>query len=637
MVPLYLLFSTILAHFTLMQPSSRGKDELKMLEGPCGGFNEFNPNRIRIPLKYDLIIKSTHSKADISYFIALNNPSNPTDYQFQPLLSDNVVKIGNHTSVADFSKIKQIKDGANGTLQILFKSGDGNLYQCSDVTFDVSLANSDGSITSFASDFAQGTIFDSALFFPLVIAFITLAVAYSSALDFRVAFLPQLQVQLHKWNLLTIPIKPYWSFFFTLIVLVYLVALILLAIYKFDFENDGYYPRLAFIGLINLAFAPLFSVGWLTRAIQLQPQKSLTVHILLASIGILFLFVHGLLYLILWAKNGILDASFQQASNRNVMGVVGMAILILVSLTSIPFVLRKFFMIFNVFHKLAYPVFFVLAVLHSSKVIPYLAPGIAVFVFHFILQTFFHSKMAITTQDKDSLILLTCTGFFQPPQPGQYFLIHGSYTWHPFSVVSSDTETLQFYIRKSSFQNNLKDGVVRIQGPFGNSFNAPATPTLVLIAGGIGINPLIPFLSRTDQASQIYLIWACKSLDLLVNYLAFFKCKDIKLVKVFITGNSECNVKEKDVDLSPNQFQLVQQSEETLSGEQVNTSRGCIYYGRPNLAVELEAIGNDRLEKGDLTISVCGPYGMARDARRVARNQSRIDSLWYVQDESFTI
>ncbi|EIW67915.1 hypothetical protein TREMEDRAFT_40062 [Tremella mesenterica DSM 1558] len=133
--------STVLAHFTLDYPTSRGfsdDDEPKF----CGGFNDVE-TRQPFPLTQAPIwIDSHHTTASVVAFIStsetptsfddFNKTSNGTSI---PLLTNFFqVHEGEYCWNVDFSSLNiGLTNGSLVTLQIQFDGGDGFLFQCTDL------------------------------------------------------------------------------------------------------------------------------------------------------------------------------------------------------------------------------------------------------------------------------------------------------------------------------------------------------------------------------------------------------------------------------------------------------------------------------------------------------------------------
>ncbi|QRV76122.1 nucleoporin-interacting protein NIC96 [Ceratobasidium sp. AG-Ba] len=163
------LVASAAAHFTLDWPPTRGFDE-DIENRFCGGFNTPGP-RSPFPLgAAGINIDSHHDTANLIALISFaSNPQNLTQFsnssdgaqltnfirltkQGEACIPVNIESLG----------LSNVSNGTNATIQIQFDGGDGNLYQCADVTLvsgatvpsNVTCA---GSATSSPSPSASGT------------------------------------------------------------------------------------------------------------------------------------------------------------------------------------------------------------------------------------------------------------------------------------------------------------------------------------------------------------------------------------------------------------------------------------------------------------------------------------------------
>ncbi|KAG0238777.1 hypothetical protein BGW42_002643 [Actinomortierella wolfii] len=136
------------AHFTVTYPPSRGFDDAKEPQAPCGSFNNVT-NRVDFPLSNGFFeIDSGHVKADIVINLVLRE--NPTDADFTAAASTPAAKLsvsqpGANCLPVDLSSFAGAKDGVNGTLQIVYNGGDSPLYQCTDVVLKTNAPTWDAS------------------------------------------------------------------------------------------------------------------------------------------------------------------------------------------------------------------------------------------------------------------------------------------------------------------------------------------------------------------------------------------------------------------------------------------------------------------------------------------------------------
>ncbi|GAA5822690.1 hypothetical protein JCM5353_000633 [Sporobolomyces roseus] len=135
---------TVLAHFTLDYPQTRGFDE-DIEPQFCGGFNSTSSTRAPFPLNSagSILIDSHHPSAQVAVLISFNE--NPTSIgQFTRL--DNGTDYGLLMGFKDINGEGEFcfdvnvaslnlgaTNGTRATLQVEFNGGDGTLFQCSDV------------------------------------------------------------------------------------------------------------------------------------------------------------------------------------------------------------------------------------------------------------------------------------------------------------------------------------------------------------------------------------------------------------------------------------------------------------------------------------------------------------------------
>ncbi|KAF9229662.1 hypothetical protein BS17DRAFT_33107 [Gyrodon lividus] len=138
------VFATVAnAHFQLQYPSPRGVFVEDQEPTFCDGYTDAVANRTVFPLSNGVInLNSEHptwtvgvivsTKADPTSFADFNSSSG---YQLAvPYFQQNGE--GKYCFPIDLaqSNVSGIQDGANVTIQIIFDGGDGELYQCADLT-----------------------------------------------------------------------------------------------------------------------------------------------------------------------------------------------------------------------------------------------------------------------------------------------------------------------------------------------------------------------------------------------------------------------------------------------------------------------------------------------------------------------
>ncbi|KAG0333242.1 hypothetical protein BG004_000918 [Podila humilis] len=129
--------STVLAHFTLDYPKSRGFNDALEPNAPCGGFDEIK-NRTDFPIsKGFFTINSHHATAKVKVNVVTGNSPTAADFLAAagtPAQSVDVPHPDLSCISLDLSSFKGATAGTNATIQIVYDGGDSPLYQCADVT-----------------------------------------------------------------------------------------------------------------------------------------------------------------------------------------------------------------------------------------------------------------------------------------------------------------------------------------------------------------------------------------------------------------------------------------------------------------------------------------------------------------------
>ncbi|KAK7694433.1 hypothetical protein QCA50_001619 [Cerrena zonata] len=154
------LLTVASAHFALQYPEPRGirvaDDEVNF----CDGYPTAASNRSQFPLSGGFVsIESHHQGYTVG--VIVSTAQNPSSFD-------------NFTTAVDYFTYEQtgtlcfpinlnatgvsgIKDGANVTIQIVYNGGDGNLYQCADLTLNSTLTSVTNATCANATDTATST------------------------------------------------------------------------------------------------------------------------------------------------------------------------------------------------------------------------------------------------------------------------------------------------------------------------------------------------------------------------------------------------------------------------------------------------------------------------------------------------
>ncbi|KAL4898754.1 hypothetical protein BDV59DRAFT_9586 [Aspergillus ambiguus] len=141
----------VAAHFELNYPPSRGVNEDKMTEFPCGGF-AVSSNRTQISLSdpsFPVSLTMGHDETALEVLLALgNDPGSNFNITLKPTFR--VEGLGSFciSSIELDSSVlgTNLTDGMNATVQVQ-SNGDpsGGLYSCADIQFSASATSSEPS------------------------------------------------------------------------------------------------------------------------------------------------------------------------------------------------------------------------------------------------------------------------------------------------------------------------------------------------------------------------------------------------------------------------------------------------------------------------------------------------------------
>ncbi|KAL9715733.1 hypothetical protein Ac2012v2_000175 [Leucoagaricus gongylophorus] len=135
------------AHFQIAFPPPRGSFVAAEEPTFCDGFTNVTTNRTEFPLSGGFItLNSEHPHWSAAFYISnTTNPNSFNDFsqvnRFFQLDGEGSFCIPLDLAASNFTGLQ---NGQNITIQMLYDGGDGNLFQCSDIT----LTNNTSSISS---------------------------------------------------------------------------------------------------------------------------------------------------------------------------------------------------------------------------------------------------------------------------------------------------------------------------------------------------------------------------------------------------------------------------------------------------------------------------------------------------------
>ncbi|KAL5675876.1 hypothetical protein ACJX0J_012007, partial [Zea mays] len=314
--------------------------------------------------------------------------------------------------------------------------------------------------------------------------------------------------------------------------------------------------RLGAVGLFCMLFLflPVARGSVLLRLIDIPFEHATRYHVWLGHLTMALFTLHGLFYVISWSMQGRLREELRQWKEigvANLPGVISLAAGLLMWVTSLHPVRKRFFELFFYTHQL-YVVFVVFLAFHVGDFIFSICAGA---VFLFMLDRFLRFWQSRAKVDIISAACRPCGTVelvFSKPASLHYNALSFIFIqvrelsflqWHPFSVSSSPmdgryhmsvlikvlgtwTEKLRSIItdvqEKNGGDSELQCGRMTacVEGPYGHESPYHLMyENLVLVAGGIGISPFLAILSdiihRIEEGKQcmpknVLVLWSVK-------------------------------------------------------------------------------------------------------------------------------
>ncbi|KAG6586844.1 Ferric reduction oxidase 7 [Phytophthora cinnamomi] len=349
--------------------------------------------------------------------------------------------------------------------------------------------------------------------------------------------------------------------------------------------KSGFLPRTARAFGMNGLYAMVLSVllvarqSFLHKFFGLSGERAARYHVLTGQFGFIMLMLHGVLYLYVWFKQSkveqmlfpCLDESCtpkqRYGSTRNFFGAVAMLPLLVVAVSSMEWVRRRFFRRFVVLHCLS-AVFVVFVGLHYYAAVFWLVPASVVYGIYRAVSAFGRGKASVVSATAMSnkvfqLELRRSTGDRSDFLPGQYVYIKVDAIgneWHPFTISSSPLRNRHSFTLDAKVQGPFTSKLltlmktqklksVHVDGYYGSEVKM--APHMVFVAGGSGMTPFLSVLDHLKALADagdydevaaddsglprtLWIIWTCRDLEFLeahaelldaVNRCSQWKCK----------------------------------------------------------------------------------------------------------------
>ncbi|KAF0713041.1 Aste57867_4549 [Aphanomyces stellatus] len=320
-------------------------------------------------------------------------------------------------------------------------------------------------------------------------------------------------------------------------------------------KNFG--TALGFVGLFNMVFLALpasrhsFWMEWLNipfaRGVKYHRWLGIaTITTLLAHTGLFVAY-----YIRANASLAMLfpcfDCNIAKTGKDNwvnFFGLLSMLCMVIMGLTSLPIVRRKYYSVFYATHFLFIPATF-LAVLHWGPITYFLFATIVLY----LVNRIYSSATVAAPVSLDHAVALTqvthltvhCAAGYTPGDAVWLKVPALSKTqWHPFSVASTPLHTpgrltlyikclgkwtsgLHTYIQACEAKN--VQPIIYMDGGYTPAAPIPSSHSdVVFIGGGIGITPLMGQLLHvlhTNPHQMLWLVWHVRRVDLLVQFQAW--------------------------------------------------------------------------------------------------------------------
>ncbi|GMF22733.1 unnamed protein product [Phytophthora lilii] len=343
-----------------------------------------------------------------------------------------------------------------------------------------------------------------------------------------------------------------------------------------------------------------------------------------------------------------------------VYGFVAFVCFIAMLFLSIEYIRRMFFEVFYFSHRVLSIVGFVFTILHAPK---FIGLALCVPLGLYALGLLYRWSSAFTGSYKatasvhsgsnsTTLVLASTpkTGkMAMNVNPGSYFLVRlpaiSATQWHPFSsIVTPDGNSLGFCIKamgNGSFTRKLLEKVgtqyeltANLCGPFGKmSLNVDRYDAVVLVAGGVGITPMMSLINQTrlfpsatndsdkaPKAADWYVLWSVREPE------------DILMMEQFLPTHAQLDYAARASIQDPNMAILGNAAPAPIninwmfhvsnarSDGMVTRANGETLSYRGGQPILDELINTSRFNGRKVTVVACGPPTMTVEAQALARN-----------------
>ncbi|KAJ9462830.1 Ferric reduction oxidase 4 [Diplonema papillatum] len=359
-------------------------------------------------------------------------------------------------------------------------------------------------------------------------------------------------------------------------------------------------------------------------------ERALVWHRWIGRMGWLFVTLHGSLVIAEYRENNDGDASVLLHTElgtggttdgagkvRPLYGIIAWVLYTVLVLLGLPAIRRIFYQAFVASHVVLSLCTLVFTILHLPdgwRTYAIFGLPVLLYVLDCLYRVYLsvHNSYILQHTNVGSVTKLTIV----PPKPikkwgpGSYFCVSipqaGYMEYHPLSVTSHhSTKTATFYVknmgpgtwteRLTQLPSEPKIELqAKLEGPYGKlSFDIDKHNNLILIAGGIGVTPMLSVIRYMDVAQEATLSWSVR---------------DAELVQMLMDDLHELAARFKGLKV------IVSFTGAGLDDVKFETERIAIVRGRPDYTALLVKNATEHS-----AVAICGPSGMIVGASDAVR------------------
>ena len=401
-------------------------------------------------------------------------------------------------------------------------------------------------------------------------------------------------------------------------------------------------------------------------------DRAVRYHRVLGAVTWLFVTLHMWLWQVLWIRNGTLanngwlsttnliiagraDDPEAEIRGNNFTIPIMETLWLLGSLSLTAAALRKFipYEVFQYTHYFMI-MFFLMSFVHSFQSWYFTGGGLLLYMYdkclrlikssqYMEVESLRYAELSSTTR-----VVMSKKQFSRPYVAGQYCFINipavSQFEWHPFTISSfpaMDKIEFTIYSRGSGTwtnrlgvyaRNHTGPTQIQIDGPFGRNMPYNNHEVLILVAGGIGVTPMISILNQVAQnlatnfqsskISQVHFIWIFRKMELLYEFIHMLKpilSQELLQQKIFLHLYCTATERSESLHSLENDSDTVTESSPRSDNDKLRTAvesteeeissyafEKMTQKGRPNIEQVFEDINSKESPSDSVACFVCG-------------------------------